>query len=149
MGDSAAREGRDGDNGEAKSRAAEHLIPRRSFGRTGLSVGIFGLGGAIAVAEGRERAEEIVERAIDLGVNYIDTAHQYGPSESNIGGVMARRRAEVILASKTDDRTYDGTMRQLEESLTRLRTEYLDVYQLHAIHTEADLRTALSERGAL
>ena len=125
------------------------LIPRRPLGRTGLMVSILGLGGAIAVAEAPDRAERIVSHAIDLGVNYVDTAHQYGASEANIGRVMKDRRSEVVLASKTDDRTFEGTMRQFEQSLRRLQTDYLDVYQLHAIHAERDLVAALSDRGAI
>ena len=128
---------------------AEHRIPRRPLGRTGAMVSILGLGGAIAVARSPEMAARIVNRAIDLGVNYIDTAHQYGASEANIGQVMRERREEVILASKTDDRTYDGTMRQFELSLRRLQTDRIDVYQLHAIHGEGDLRTALAADGAI
>ena len=124
-------------------------VPRRRLGETGLEVSIVGLGGAIAVALNPDHAESIVRRAIDLGVNYIDTAHQYGESEANIGRVMRERRGEVILASKTDDRTYDGTMRQFEESLRRLETDHLDLYQLHAIHSEADMDAALDRRGAL
>ncbi len=130
-------------------RRSDGDIPRRALGRTGLEVSVLGLGGAIAVAQSPDRAEPIIERAIDLGVNYIDTAHQYGASEANIGRVMRRRRGEVILASKTDDRTYDGTMREFEESLRRLQTDYLDLYQLHAIHSERDLDAALGRQGAL
>ncbi len=124
-------------------------LPRRRLGGTGLAVSIVGLGGAIAVARNPDHAESIVHRAIDLGINYIDTAHQYGESEANIGRVMRERREEVVLASKTDDRTYDGTMRQFEESLRRLETDHLDLYQLHAIHSEADMDAALDTRGAI
>lgn len=124
-------------------------IPLRPLGRTGLEVSILGLGGAVAVARSPDGAEPIIQRAIDLGINYIDTAHQYGASEANIGRVMRHRRGEVILASKTDDRTYDGTMRQFDESLRRLQTDYLDLYQLHAVHSEADLQAALADHGAL
>ncbi len=124
-------------------------LPKRVLGRTGEEVGVLGLGGAIAVAEDRERAAAIVERALDLGVNYIDTAAQYGPSEANIGAVLKNRRAEAFLASKTHDRSYDGTMRLFERSLERLQTDYLDLYQLHAIHTEATWATVKDAGGAL
>ncbi|MFP4432088.1 MAG: aldo/keto reductase [Spirochaetaceae bacterium] len=135
---------------EARNVPGERVpIPSRALGKTGLEVSILGLGGAVAVAESPDRAEAIISRAIDLGINYIDTAHQYGPSEANIGRVMRRRRGEVILASKTDDRTYDGTMRQFEESLRRLQTDYLDLYQLHAMHSEGDLDAALGKGGAV
>ncbi|MFP4066666.1 MAG: aldo/keto reductase [Spirochaetaceae bacterium] len=124
-------------------------MPRRSLGDTGERVGILGLGGAIAVAGDRDRAAKIVARALDLGVSYIDTASQYGPSEANIGRVMRERRNEAFLASKTDDRSRDGTLRQFEQSLRNLQTDYLDLYQLHAIHDRAAFETARRPDGAL
>jgi aryl-alcohol dehydrogenase-like predicted oxidoreductase len=76
---------------------------------------------------------EIVNQAIDLGVNYIDTSALYGngASELNIGTVMKERRDEVFLASKSHDYTYDGTMALVEQSLRRLQTDHLDLYQHH------------------
>jgi aryl-alcohol dehydrogenase-like predicted oxidoreductase len=76
---------------------------------------------------------EIVNRAIDLGVNYVDTSALYGngASELNIGTVMKERRDEVFLASKSHDYTYDGTMALIEQSLRRLQTDHLDLYQHH------------------
>lgn len=140
----------DGSPGGAQEVPGARLpMPTRALGRTGLEVSIVGLGGAVAVARTPDRAEAIINRALDLGINYIDTAHQYGPSESNIGRVMRHRRREVVLASKTDDRTYDGTMRQFEESLRRLQTDYLDIYQLHGMHSETDIDAALARDGAL
>jgi aryl-alcohol dehydrogenase-like predicted oxidoreductase len=80
-----------------------------------------------------DEAVEIVNRAIDLGVNYIDTSALYGngASELNIGTVMRERREEVFLASKSHDYTYDGTMALVQQSLRRLQTDYLDLYQHH------------------
>lgn len=124
-------------------------MPRRELGSTGEEVSILGLGGAIAVAGGKERAVEITERALDLGVNYIDTASQYGPSEANIGSVMRARRKEAFLASKTDDRSRDGTLRQFEQSLDNLQTDYLDLYQLHAVHSRSAFETARGDGGAI
>lgn len=132
----------------AQNRTASPL-PRRRLGATGEEVSILGLGGAIAVAGDRARAEAIVDRALDLGVNYIDTAAQYGPSEENIGSVMRRRRAEVFLASKTHDSGYDGTMRLFERSLRRLQTDYLDLYQIHGLHSDSMLQAVRGEAGAL
>jgi len=98
-------------------------------------------------ANGKEKqAEELINRAIDLGINYFDTAAAYGratktitkkeamgTSEKNIGRVMKYRRREVFLASKTHDRTYDGSMRLLEKTLKNLQTDYLDLWQVHNI----------------
>jgi uncharacterized protein len=131
----------------------DQLIPKRKLGRTGYDVSLFSLGGEAAVekADRPGEAGEIINLALDLGVNYIDTAPLYGGggSESNIGRVMQTRRREVFLATKTGDRTYDGTMSQVEKSLGRLRTDYLDLCQLHDMQTDDDLKQVLSRHGAV
>lgn len=79
-------------------------MPTRNLGQTGHRVGIFSLGGqAVVETSDQDQAEAIVNKAIDLGVNYIDTASSYGggKSEQNIGRVMKHRRGDVYLASKT------------------------------------------------
>jgi len=110
-------------------------LPKRRLGKTGYQVTIYGLGGLFTTSmhDRHDEAVEIVNRAIDLGVNYIDTSALYGngASELNIGTVMRERRDEVFLASKSHDYTYDGTMALVEQSLRRLQTDYLDLYQHH------------------
>lgn len=121
-------------------------MPLRPLGKTGHMVGIYSLGAQATVeTPGKEElAVEIVNKAIDLGINYIDTAAAYGrssdtvsraeamgTSERNVGQVMKTRRNEVFLASKTHNRTYDGSMRLLEESLKNLQTDHLDLWQVH------------------
>lgn len=120
-------------------------MPTRNLGRTGHRVGIFSLGGqAVIETSDRDQAEAVVNKAIDLGVNYIDTASSYGggKSEQHIGPVMKYRRHEVYLATKTHDRSYDGSMRLLEQSLERLQTDHLDCWQLHNVQTK-DSTTSL------
>jgi aryl-alcohol dehydrogenase-like predicted oxidoreductase len=132
----------------AMSLGAKPLMPRRKLGNTGQSVGIFSLG-AQATCEQvgmREEALKIINRAIDLGVNYIDTSAKYGKdgdsnrnntlhgtSERHVGEVMKTRRKEVFLATKTHDRSYDGSMRLLETSLKNLQTDHIDLWQIHAV----------------
>jgi aryl-alcohol dehydrogenase-like predicted oxidoreductase len=110
-------------------------IPKRPLGKTGHQVTIYGLGGLFTTSmhDRNDQAVEIVNRAIDLGINYIDTSALYGNGaiELNIGTVMRDRRDEVFLASKSHDYTYDGTMALVEQSLRRLQTDYLDLYQHH------------------
>ena len=112
-------------------------MPTRPLGKTGFDVGVFSLGGQATLERpGRcDDAVEIINRALDLGVNYIDTANMYGQgvSEEYIGEVMKHRRSEVFLATKSHDYTYDGTMRMFEQSLNRLQTDYIDLYQHHFI----------------
>jgi hypothetical protein len=110
-------------------------MPKLPLGNTGFDVSIYSLGGqgALEVPGTFDKSVAIINRALDLGVNYIDTAAYYGSgsSELYIGEVMKTRRDEVFLATKSHDYTYDGTMRLIEESLRRLNTDYLDLYQHH------------------
>jgi len=128
-------------------------MPTRSLGKTGHKVGILSLGGqATLEIKGREEeSEKIINRAIDLGINYIDTAASYGGgvSQLNIGRVMKTRRGEVWLSTKTQDRTYDGSMRLLEESLKNLQTDHLDTWQLHNVQTMSQVDQIFSETGAI
>jgi hypothetical protein len=83
----------------------------------------------------------IAETALGLGVTYFDTAPAYnsGQSETNYGQVLARRRREVFLATKTGDRTHDGTLRSIEQSLKRLQTDHVDLIQIHGVSATEDL----------
>ncbi len=123
----------------------------RPLGQTGAEVSIFGLGGGgvLARADRKNEAVELLQEALDLGVNYIDTAPTYGSSEQHIGEVMKTRRNEVFLATKTLDRSYDGTMELFETSLRALQTDYIDLYQLHGIKDVEDAEQALGSDGAL
>jgi uncharacterized protein len=128
-------------------------MPRRPLGRTGHAVRLFSLGGQALLEQpgNEEAATAIVNRAIDLGVNYLDTARRYGSgtSEGYLGRVLATRRKEVFLASKTRERGYDGAMRNLEESLAALRTDHLDLWQCHNVMTDADLEQMFAKDGVL
>lgn len=114
---------------------ANNPMPTRPLGKTGHRISLFSLGGQATIERPNRHddAVEIINRALDLGVNYIDTANQYGSgvSEEYIGMVMKERRDEVFLATKSHDYTYDGTMRLVEQSLNRLQTDYIDLYQHH------------------
>ncbi len=139
----------------AQARPAAAALPARDLGRTGHRVGIFSLGGQAAIerANNEAAAVAIVERALDLGVNYIDTSSIYGGaerwSERYIGQVMKRRRAEAFLASKTKERTRDGSLRMLEQSLKLLNTDHLDLWQLHDIGTLHDVEEVFAKGGAV
>lgn len=128
-------------------------MAQRPLGRTGHQVKLFSLGGqATLEKEGtHDESIEIINRAIDLGVNYIDTAAGYGNgiSQTYIGEVLATRRDEVYLATKTHDRTYDGSMRLLEESLRLLQTDHLDCWQLHRLGSQDHLDAIFADDGAI
>ncbi len=130
-------------------------MPTRNLGRTGHQVGLFSLGcqAAIEKPDNEAVAVPILERALDLGVNYLDTSARYGGekrwSEQYVGKVMKRRRAEAFLATKTHDRTRDGSLKLLETSLKLLQTDHVDLWQLHALDSLDDVNRALAPDGAV
>lgn len=126
-------------------------IPTRPLGKTGHNATIFALGGQgnLQVGGNLDLAVKIINKAIDLGVNYIDTATAYGPSQDYIGEVMKTRRKEVFLATKTYDRSRDGSLRLLDDSLKRLNTDHLDLWQLHNIRLTSQLNQIFGKGGAI
>jgi len=130
-------------------------MPTRNLGRTGYRTGIFSLGGQAAIEQPDNAAVAvpIVERALDLGVNYVDTAAAYGGpqrwSQRYIGQVMKRRRKEAFLTSKTNDRTRDGSLRLLEESLRLLNTDHLDLWQIHNLSRMEQVDEIFAPGGAM
>jgi aryl-alcohol dehydrogenase-like predicted oxidoreductase len=127
-------------------------MPERVLGSTGVRVPIFGLGGAGQTPlswENREKdAVAIIQRALELGIRYFDTAADYGPSEDNLGKVLPAHRDRIFLASKTDKRDRDGAWKQLERSLKRLNTDHLDLWQLHHVSYKEELDKIFSKDGA-
>ena len=119
-------------------------VPRRPLGRTGVEVSVLALGGVIGMQLPPARDHDpvaLAEQALDLGITYFDTAPSYnnGQSETNYGQVLARRRGAVFLATKTGDRSRDGTLRSIERSLERLRTDRVDLLQIHGVSDRDDL----------
>lgn len=135
--------------------ATAAAMPTRNLGRTGLKVGLFSLGGQAAIEKANNEAVALplIERALDLGVNYLDTSARYGGearwSERYFGQVMKRRRKEAFLATKTHDRSADGSLRLLETSLKLLQTDHVDLWQLHAMSTLDDVEKVCAKGGAL
>lgn len=127
-------------------------MEHRQLGKTGVQVPVLGYGtatlGSIEAGVPTEEAAEILNHAIDRGVTYLDTSPDYG-SESKVGEVMKTRRDEVFLATKCNLRSRDGVLRDIHESLQRLQTDRVDLLQIHAVNTHADLETVLASDGAL
>ena len=130
-------------------------MPTRNLGKTGYKVGIFSLGGQAALEkpDNFDIAVPIIERALDLGVNYIDTSSIYGGperwSEQYVGRVMKTRRKDAFLATKTKERTRDGSLRMIERSLTLLNTDHVDLWQLHDIGLPEDVSAIFGKGGAM
>ena len=128
-------------------------MPERALGKTGHNARLFSLGGQATIEQPDTDAESeaIINRAIDLGVNYVDTAASYGRgiSQRYIGRVMATRRDEVFLATKTHNRTRDGSLELLEQSLESLQTDHLDLWQLHNLTRMEQLDQIFAADGAI
>jgi uncharacterized protein len=130
-------------------------MPTRNLGKTGYKVGIFSLGGQSALERPNnfDIAVPIIERALDLGVNYIDTSSIYGGperwSEQYVGRVMKTRRQDTFLATKTKERTREGSLRMIEKSLTLLDTDHIDLWQLHDIGLPEDVNAVFAKGGAM
>jgi aryl-alcohol dehydrogenase-like predicted oxidoreductase len=131
------------------AKAESRPVDRRQLGRTGADVSILGLGlGAAFMEQNLGTAHALLESALAKGINYWDTARSYGPSEGMIAPVLERNRNRVFLASKSDARDYDGFKRDLERSLQVLRTNYIDLYQVHDLR-QHELANGAIESGAV
>lgn len=131
-------------------------VPRRILGKTGEQVSLLGLGGAGIIAQEGDQAqketESIVRSALEAGINYIDTAPTYGVSESNLGTAFNNlnvERSRLFLASKTLSRDYQETKELYQQSLNRLQTNYIDLYQIHGVNNQQDLTDIMADGGSL
>ncbi|MBD3884985.1 aldo/keto reductase [Phormidium tenue FACHB-886] len=127
-------------------------MPERNLGKTGVRVPILGLGGAgqtpLSWENSEAQAVAVIERALELGIRYIDTSANYGPSEEYLGKVVPAYRSSIFLATKTGERDRDGAWRELERSLQRLKTDRLDLWQLHNVAYTEQLDAIFSANGA-
>lgn len=127
-------------------------IPTRPLGKTGVRVSILGLGGHHA-ARPKTEAESfrIIHKAVDEGVTFMDNAWEYhnGRAEEVMGRALAMdgKRSKVFLMTKVCDRDYAGAMKQLEESLSRLRTDVIDLWQFHECNYFNDPEFVLDKGG--
>lgn len=126
-------------------------IKKRKLGKTGVEVTILGLGGeGILRTFGFEKqAHTLINRAIDLGINYFESARAYAGSESYYGNALRDRRKEIFLTSKSHARHREGALVHLHETLTNMRTDYLDLWQVHDVRTDEDIQAIFGPGGAL
>lgn len=129
-------------------------IPKRPLGKTGVQVSAIGLGGYhLGSANSFQDANNIVAQAIDNGINFFDNAWEYhgGKSEEWLGRALAGKRDKVVLMTKvcTHGRDKHVAMQQLEQSLTRLRTDHLDVWQIHEVIYDNDPDLIFAPNGAI
>lgn len=129
-------------------------MEHRYFGAADKQFPILGFGAQRIVDEHQcteEDAIRIVNRAVDEGITYFDTAPSYsdGQSEERLGKALRHRRSDVWIATKTHDRTRDGSWRLLEASLNRLQTDHVDEWRLHNLITMDDLEQCFAKGGAM
>jgi predicted aldo/keto reductase-like oxidoreductase len=127
-------------------------IPTREFGKTGVKLTVIGQGGArLALARTKEDARTLARHAYDLGLNYFDCAHAYwdGHSEEVYGDVLADVRKNVFITTKSTKRTRKEAEDDLNSSLKSLKTDYVDLWQMHAIKNQADVDRIFASGGAI
>jgi aryl-alcohol dehydrogenase-like predicted oxidoreductase len=127
------------------------MIPKRRLGKTNVDVTIMGLGGeGVLRTYGHEReAYELINRAIDLGINYFDSAKAYAGCESYHGKALKERRKNIFLAGKSHARDWKTANAHLRDTLKTMNTDHLDLWQMHDMRTEDDIEGVASPRGAL
>ena len=126
-------------------------IPKRKFGKTGVEVTIIGQAGGRLSMISHEEARAVVRRAYERGINFFDNARSYwdGHSEEVFGEVLAPVRKEIFLTTKTTARTRKGAEADLEASLRALRTDYVDLWQIHALSEMKEIEQIMAPGGAM
>jgi len=134
----------------ATERGNAPTLARRPYGKTGVKLSIIGLGGIVVTGAEPKHAAKVVAKAVEMGVNYFDVAPTYGDAELKLGPALRPYRKKVFLACKTTQRRRDRAEAELKQSLKRLQTDYLDLYQLHAIKDVGkDVDAAFARGGAM
>jgi predicted aldo/keto reductase-like oxidoreductase len=125
-------------------------IPKRRLGRTGIDTTILGLGGeGVLRTFGQENeADALINRAIDLGITYFESARAYSGSESYYGKALKGRRKDIFLASKSHARDKKGAREHLNETLRNMKTDHLDLWQVHDVRTEDETDEIFGAGGA-
>lgn len=121
----------------------------RSLGNTGQDSTIMTFGAIALNWLEQEGANQMVEFVLDHDINHFDVAPTYGDAELKLGPKLRQYRDEIFLGCKTQEREYDGAKRKLEQSLTRLGTDHIDLYQIHGLEYEDELETITDDGGAL
>jgi aryl-alcohol dehydrogenase-like predicted oxidoreductase len=121
----------------------------RELGRTGVKLSLIGFGGMVVAGVPQREADEAVAAAVGRGITYFDVAPAYEDAEERLGPALEPYRNQVFLADKTGRRTRAQARAELEQSLQRLRTDHLDLYQLHAMTTDEEFEQVMAPGGAM
>lgn len=136
-------------NNFGKDFPSGYHIPKRILGKTKKELSIIGFGGIMLNDNSQEFANELVSKAVELGVNYFDVAPKYGNAQDRLGPALRPFRDDCFLACKTRERDADGARKDLEDSLKKLQSNYFDLYQLHELTTDEEVHQVFSKNGAL
>ena len=121
----------------------------RQYGKHDVRLSVVGFGGILVAGETAEESARRVRIAIDRGVNYFDVAPSYGNAEEMLGPALEPYRKDVFLACKTNRRDAAGAEEEFRESLRKLRTDRVDLYQIHGIQSDEEVDQVLAPDGAL
>jgi aryl-alcohol dehydrogenase-like predicted oxidoreductase len=126
-------------------------IQKRPLGKTGVNVTLLGLGGegVLRTFGYDDEACALINRALDLGINYFESARAYSGSESYYGKALRDRRKEIFLTSKSHARDSKGALKHLQETLKNMKTDHLDLWQVHDVRTDDDIKEIFGPRGAI
>ncbi len=124
-------------------------MEKQQYGSTDVQLSIVGFGGILVRNETSEESSRLVAKAVDRGVNYFDVAPSYGNAQEMLGPALKPYRKDVFLACKTQKRSAGEAQEELDESCRLLKTDYFDLYQLHAVTTDEDVEAILAPGGAL
>lgn len=127
----------------------ETKLERRKLGRIGHESTVVIYGAASLGDVSQDQADESIQYALDAGINHFDTAASYGDAELRMGPWMPKIRKDIFLATKTEQRSKEQAMRQIEQSLKRLQTDNVDLIQLHAVTSFEELDSVTNKGGAL
>lgn len=125
------------------------MIPKIPFGRTGHHSSRLLFGAAALANVSQAEADSALNLVLDSGINHLDTAASYGHAEERMGPWLAQHRHEVFLATKTEKRTKKEALAELERSLRLLKTDYVDLWQMHVLIKDDEWEIAMNEGGAL
>jgi aryl-alcohol dehydrogenase-like predicted oxidoreductase len=134
---------------QSPAKAAESPIPKRRLGKTGADLSVIALGGMLVKDTEQSFANNIVAEAFGRGINYFDVAPEYGNAQEKLGPALEPYRKRSFLACKTLMRDKDGAAKDLEDSLRKLRTDHVDLYQFHAVTTREDVAKIFGPNGAM
>jgi len=126
-------------------------IPKRKLGKTGVEVTILGLGGegVLRTFGYAKAAYELINRALDLGINYCESARAYSGSEAYYGNALRQRRGEIFLTSKSHARDKKGALDHLRQTLSNMKTDHLDLWQVHDVRSADDIAQIFGPGGAI